>query len=300
VLLADTLIDGFLVPAGTQVVQFRDLGAIYCQSFTSGSFLFRGCRFRNTGDTFNPAYSGPGFHLYLHYCDLGGEGPDDRQDGGGFLHILGGSGHRVLRSAIEWVATAIQPNVDGMLIQENYVAYYFGEGGPDGNPATSDNYHVNGVSCEGGLSSLRILRNHILVPSPDGAVAPSYGAPDRTVPQTDCVALFQSLAGPYPGDSSTGIQVRDNYLGGSGYVVYAGGAGSRNVKITGNRITTRFWTQGGNFGPLADPPTWGTDGNEKAGNVWADDYGTGGDGIRPTSARQYPDGNGPRKGQPAF
>jgi hypothetical protein len=139
-----------------------------------------------------------------------------------------------------------------------------------------------------------------MVPSPDGSTAPSYDAPDRTVPQTDCIALFQTLAGPYPGDATTGIQGRDNYLGGSGYVIYGGGAGSKNIKITGNTISTRFWTEGGNFGPFTDDPPFGTDGNEKANNTWADDYGTGGDGIKPTSARQFPMGTGPRKGQPAF
>jgi hypothetical protein len=146
------------------------------------------------------------------------------------------------------------------------------------------------------------LRNKILVPSPDGSVAPSVGAPNRTTPQTDCIALFQSLAGPYPGDGTTGIQVRDNYLGGSGYVIYGGGSepGCRNVKITGNKITTRWWTNGGNFGPFAYDPGFGTNGNEKANNTWADDYGSGGNGINPTSARQYPLGNGPRQGELAF
>ncbi len=302
-LTADTMIDGFLVPAGTYVVQFEDLPGIYAQSVVNGNYLFRGCRFRNTGDTFNTAYAGDGFHFFVHYCDFGGDGPNDTQDGGGFLHILGGTNHRVLRSFFQYVGTAIQPNVNGMLIEENWidhVAYYFGEGGPDGDPATSDNYHINGVSSEGGLSSLRILRNHIFVPSPDGSVAPSYGAPNRIVPQTDCIALFQSLGGAYPGDDTTGIQVRDNLLAGAGYVIYGGGAGSKNIKITGNEISTRFWTNGGGFGPFADDPGFGTNGNEASNNTWLDDYGTGGDGIQPTTSREHPNGDGPKKGTPAF
>ncbi|MFO0737416.1 MAG: hypothetical protein U0270_16110 [Labilithrix sp.] len=300
---ADTMIDGFSIPKGTKVVQFRDLPSIYAQE-QAGDYLFRGCRFRNTGDTFNMAHTDDKLHVFIHYSDFGGDGPNDSQDGGGFLHILGGSNHRVLRSFFQYIGTAIQPNVDGMLIQENYidhVAYYLGEGGPDGKPETPDNYHINGISSEGGLHSLRILRNHITVPSPDGAVAPSHGAPNRTVPQTDCIALFQSLAGPYPGDDEDGIQVRDNYLGGSGYVVYGGGAGSKNVKITGNKITTRWWTKGGNFGPFADPaPTGAGTGNELSNNTWADDFGEGGDGVAPTTARQFPNGDGPRTGKPAF
>lgn len=300
-LAADTTIDGFVVPAGTKVVQFRDLPSIYAQGL-AGDYLFRGCRFRNTGDTFNLAHTDDKLHVFIHYSDFGGDGPNDDEDGGGFLHILGGSNHRVLRSFFQYVGTAIQPNVDGMLIQENFidhVAYYLGEGGADKNPNTPDNYHINGISSEGGLHSLRILRNHITVPSPDGAVAPSYGAPNRVVPQTDCIALFQSLGGPYPGDDATGIQVRDNYLGGSGYVIYGGGDGSKNVKITGNRITTRWWTNGGGFGPFASAPPAGS-GNEVKDNTWADDFGDKGDGIQPTSARQYPNGDGPRKGNPAF
>ena len=300
-LAADTMIDGFAIPKGTKVVQFRDLPSIYAQE-QAGDYLFRGCRFRNTGDTFNMAHTDEKLHVFIHYSDFGGDGPNDNQDGGGFLHILGGSNHRVLRSFFQYVGTAIQPNVDGMLIQENFidhVAYYFGEGGPNGNPDDLDQYHINGISSEGGLASLRILRNHITVPSPDGSVPPSYGAPNRTVHQTDCIALFQSLAGPYPGDDEHGIQVRDNYLGGSGYVIYGGGAGSKNVKITGNKISTRWWTKGGNFGPFTDPPPDGN-GNEVSNNTWADDFGENGDGIKPTTARQFPNGDGPRRGQPAF
>ena len=299
-LAAATMIDGFEVPKGTKVIQFRDLPSIYAQE-QAGDFLFRGCRFHNTGDTFNMAHTDDKLHVFIHYSDFGGDGPNDDQDGGGFLHILGGSNHRVLRSYFEYVGTAIQPNVDGMLIQENYidhVAYYLGEGGPDGKPETPDNYHINGISSEGGLSSLRIFRNHITVPSPDGAVAPSYGAPDRVVPQTDCIGLFQSLGGPYPGDAVNGIQVRDNYLGGSGYVIYGGGPGSKNIKITGNKVTTRWWTNGGNFGPFTYEPAWGKDGNEQSNNTWADDFGTGGDGIVDTSKRQFPKGDGPRTGKP--
>lgn len=300
-LAADTMIDGFNVPKGTKVVQFRDLPSIYAQE-QAGDYLFRGCRFRNTGDTFNMAHTDEKLHVFIHYSDFGGDGPNDNQDGGGFLHILGGSNHRVLRSFFQYVGTAIQPNVNGMLIQENFidhVAYYLGEGGPDGNPATTDNYHINGISSEGGLSSLQIIRNHITVPSPDGAVAPSYGAPNRVVLQTDCIGLFQSLGGPYPGDDTTGIQVRDNYLGGSGYVVYGGGPNSKNVKITGNKVSTRWWTNGGNFGPWTyDPPSG--NGNEVSNNTWADDFGDKGDGINPPAARQYPNGDGPRKGKPAF
>lgn len=298
-LSAATMIDGFLVPAGTYVVQFLVLDGIYCQSFASGDYLFRGCRFRNSEDTFNTAYSAAGFHIYLHYCDFFGDGPEDTQDGGGFLHILGGSNHRVFRCAFQYVQTAIQPNVNGMLIQENFIdkiCYYFGDGGKDGNPATPDNYHLNGVSCEGGLSSLRVIRNRIFLPSPDGSTPPSYDAPNRVVGQTDCVALFQTLGGPYPGDAETGIQVTDNFIGGGGYCIYAGGAGSSNIKITGNKITTRWWTNGAAYGPITDQPAWGSNGNVKSNNTWADDYGTGGNGINPTSARQYPAGNGPRTG----
>jgi hypothetical protein len=40
--------------------------------------------------------------------------------------------------------------------------------------------------------------------------------------------------------------------------------------LTGNQITTKWWPNGGSAGPIAKEPPWGTDGNEKTGNTFAE------------------------------
>ena len=82
--------------------------------------------------------------------------------------------------------------------------------------------------------------------------------------------------------------------------LYAGNAlgNCTNITITGNKFTTRYWVNGGNFGPATDIPAFGSNGNVTGGNVWADDYGTGRSGrvhaaSPPASTRPA---NGPRAG----
>lgn len=289
-LATDMTIDGFLVPAGTKVVQFRDFsdGDMLAQG-VSGSFLFRGIRARGNavgGSSFFNDYNAT-YTNYLHYSDLGGLGAQDNQDGGAFWKSLGGQNHRVLRNYVTYVATAFQPNTVGAEYIENYIdklTFYHGEVG-------AATLHLNGISSEG-MSNVtptrfKILRNHITMPSPDDA--------GRTTLQTDCIALFNSNGGSY-----NDVVVDGNYLGGSGYVIYAGGSAAKNIRFTNNKISTKWWTNGGNFGAVTAEPVWNSNGNIATGNVWADDYGTGGNGQTPTSGRQYPSGNGPRKGQVIF
>jgi hypothetical protein len=318
-------IDGYFVPAGTMVCQFQDLSGsdMYFQGMT-GTFLFRGCRFRNnsTGDSaqFNVANSGSGLTIHTHYCDFGGLGPNEPD--GPFIKMIGGSNHRVYRCYFSYLATAIQPNVQGMEITENIIdkiTYYYGEAGTSGAGPDSTTKHLNGISTEGGLTSLIIQRNRITVPSPDESTAaggtnpgqPSYGSqsgqlgygsgsnPGRLTTQTDCIALF-TLQGDNIGDDTTGIQIKDNYLGGSGYCLYGSGPAAKNNVYTGNKFTTKWWTDGANHGPYTGSVVFGSNGNVNSGNVWTDDYGTGGDGCTALTDRQYPAGDGPRIGQTAF
>lgn len=301
-LAADTMIDGYLVPAGTKVVQFRDLSAsdFYGQG-VGGNWLFRGVRLRarSSGTGFINDYTAT-YTLYVHYGDFGGEGPNDSQSGEVAFKTIGGQNHRFLRNYITYIATALQPNVNGVEIIENYIdkiTFYYGEAGPCGTGG-SCTAHLNGISSEGMSNTtptrFKILRNRITVPSPDEA--------GHITHQTDCIALFQSNGGSY-----NDVLVEANYLGGSGYVIYAAAnpnassaSEPKNVILRNNKITTKWWTNGGNYGPIAAQPTWGSNGNMATGNVWADDYGSGGNGNTPTSSRQYPSGNGPRKGQTAF
>lgn len=301
-LAVDTMIDGYLVPAGTKVVQFRDLSAsdFYAQG-VGGNWLFRGVRLRARS-------SGTGFindnqatyTLNVHYGDFGGQGPHDSQSGEVAFKTIGGQNHRFLRNYITYTATGLQPNVPGVEITENYIdkiTFYYGEAGPCGSGG-SCTFHLNGISSEGMSNTtptrFKILRNRITVPSPDDA--------GHITTQTDCIALFQSNGGSY-----NDVIVEANYMGGSGYVIYAAANPNastanepKNVILRNNKITTKWWTNGGNYGPIAAQPSWGSNGNIATGNVWADDYGSGGNGNTSTTSRQYPSGNGPRKGQVIF
>jgi hypothetical protein len=322
-------IDGYAVAAGTRVVQFCDFpdGYDFLGQGTSLKVLFRGCRFRWT-----TGVSGPGIvndntattsqQVMVHYCDIGLQSMNPPNAGEALMHfkMLGGRDHRFLRNYHTRSSTFLQPNVDGCEITECYIdeaIFGYGESGTSGG-FDSSVLHMNGISSEGGRTSMRILRNHICFPSPDGSTGggttaagqigygtqtgqTGYGsgtAPGRLVTQTDCIALFTSNGSSNVGSSPGAILVQDNYLGGSGACLYAGNAnaGAQNIHIIGNRWTTRWWTNGGNFGAVTDAPTWGSNGNAQSDNLWADDYGTGGNGCTATADRQYPTGNGPRVG----
>lgn len=322
-------IDGYVVPAGVRVVQFYNFpnGYDFSAQGTSLKILFRGCRFRwSTGVSgtgiFNDSTSTAAQQIMVHYSDIGLQSKNPT-GGEGLMHIkfIGGANHRLLRNYHTLSSTFLQPNTTGCVIVENYIdeaLYIFGENGPSG---AGDFLHLNGCSTEGGLSTLHILRNRIVMPSPDGSTGggmtasgqPGYGTqvgqtgygsgtdPGRIVPQTDCIALFTSNGTQW---LATDVQIRDNLLGGSGYPLYAESTVGQqtNLKITGNRVTTKWWTAGGQ--QAGGPVSWGAgsaivngvNGCELSGNTWADDYGTGGNGTTATANRQYPAGNGPRVG----
>lgn len=329
-------IDGYSIPVGTRIVQFVEFpdGYDFYAQGTNLQVLFRGCRFRFTATMsgaglFNDNGANAGQRIYMHYCDVGGASANLPDGATGLMHIknLGGANHRYLRGYHSYSSTFFQPNVQGCQFIENYVTDYvfaYGEAGPSGS-FDSSVYHNNGISCEGGLTSITILRNRIVCPSPDpatgsGATAAGeigygtqpgqtgYGsgtAPGRIIGQTDCIALFESNGSPNQGTAPGSILVQDNLLGGSGYCLYAGeedagnGAG-QNIHVIGNKFTTRWWTNGGQFGAIAATPQWGSNGNYQADNTWADDYGTGGNGSTATASRQYPNGDGPRSGTSIF
>jgi hypothetical protein len=315
-------IDGYTVAAGTRVIQFRDFSAseFYVQG-QGGSYLFRGCKWltdqTSGSSTFNDYVALSTWSNALHYCQMGAPTKEGNAYGA-FWKSLGGSGHRVLRCYTSNGLVGFQPNRPNFEITETIIEnipFYYGELGTSG---LGDNsvIHINGISVEGGASNLTIQRCKILIPSPDGATGANgsaagqsgygtqsgqigYGAgtnPGRLVGQTDCIAVFAISA------SNNGVTIKDNLLGGSGYVLYAGNADGNgtNIAVTGNKFTTKWWTNGGSFGPLSDAPVWGSNGNVKSGNVWADDYGTGGNGCTALADRQYPTGNGPRAGTSVF
>ncbi len=266
-------IDGYTIPAGTRVVQFRDFSG--GDFFASGgtSFLFRGCRFRGTNRApgyFNcSSFTGK---FYLGYCDLGGLGAADAQYNEVPVKISSAAGGIIYRNRISYTTTGLQINVGGFDVIENHIsdlAYFYG---PNPPPGESTDKHLNGITLNGSESCIRVLRNNITLPTPDGA--------GRQINQTDAISFFQDF-GTFPGsgtnsDGTLGYRVLDNYVGGGGVCIYAGrNAGKAattvsNMVMTGNKVTTQWWPNGGAVGPLTAQPTWGTQGNTWSGNTWAD------------------------------
>ena len=265
-------IDGYNIAAGTRVVQFLDFSAgdFWCVSNTS--FMWRACRFRSNRRA--PGYfncgSGNTGRMFFFFNDLGGLGPADSQYNEIPIKISNAGGAICYRNYVTYTTTAIQMNINGGEIAENYISqltYFFGPGIP---PNESTNKHLNGIMFNGGESCALVLRNHVTAPTPDDA--------GRTIGQTDCIGFFQDF-GPFPGtganrDGTVGYQIRDNFIGGTGYCIYAGlNAGKpiasvKNMVVTGNRITTKWYSRGGNFGPITAEPAWGADGNFKSNNVF--------------------------------
>ena len=291
------VIDGEAVPAGTVVVQFRDFSAgDFSAQGQGGSYLFRGCRFRadsiGQSSQFNDFTST--YTNRLLYCDMGGQEPVSLETWQmSFWKTIGGQNALMKRCYCSNQYVTFQMNVPGARCEENFIerlTWYYGEEAPPGQGG--EPLHMSSVGSQGGVSGLRVLRNKILCQSPDplGTVftqgaALTFGN-DIDVPWSD-------------------VWIKDNYLSGMGFVIRLFGevAGQNNLQVTGNRVSTRWFTNGGASGTaqLGDHPVvWGENGNVKADNLWADDYGTGGDGATPVSARQYPAGDGPRVGQTAF
>ena len=332
VLQSSQVIDGFTYPAGTIVIQYKDMpdNTQHYGQGTSRKVVFRGCRFRwsegvDGSSITSVAYSTNDFQVGFHYCDIGMQTVDPVA-GEGLMHINVGCGrnHRVIRNYHTRSATFLQfNNAPGTEILENYIDEYiypYGTAGPSGQFG-SDAGHLNGFSSEGGQTDIKINRNRIIANSidtatgstgyakgdigygtrptePDGTATVGYGSGSlgsgRIISQTDNIALFRNF-GDNLGGAPGSIQVCDNYLGGTGYCIYAAGPAVNGFTMTGNRFTTLYYTNSGSYGPVADAPTWGQNGNYQADNCYADDYGNGGDGLTAPSGRQYPSGNGPRK-----
>jgi hypothetical protein len=274
------VIDGFFVPAGVWVSQFHDYdGSLIVEGDVNGAgsawpgMVFRGCRNRG-------AHTAPGFindttktggQMWFLYCDLGGNSAADADYNEVALKV-NGIPSTIYRNYISYTTTGIQIGSDNSVVLENLVeklTLFYGQSGP---PGESGMKHLNGFTTNGGLRNIRLERNKILVQSPDEA--------GHEINQTDCISFFQDF-GDFPGtgvndNGTTGYQVNNNYLGGAGYVIYAGmNAGKpttsvKNMVITGNKITTQWWPNGGANGVLAATPTWGTNGNQWANNTWAD------------------------------
>ena len=292
-------IDGYTVPAGTVVAQFRDFSAgDFSAQGQGGSYVFRGCRFRSNNIDMSSQFNDytSTYTNRLLYCDMGSPTANAADWKGSFWKNISQGGPAIMyRCYCSNQYVTFQPNVDNSEFVENYVEhliYFGGEAGPPGDPGNP--LHMACVGCEGGRSGLRIMRNHIIPQCPDL---------EGNVFANGSTLAFESAGGV---GEYHDCQVVDNYLSGFNTAILSFGeaAGQTGIVVTGNKITTRYFTNGGISGPEqggTHPVPWGSSGNVKSGNVWADDYGTGGNGTgTPLTSRQYPSGNGPRAGTTAF
>jgi len=165
----------------------------------------------------------------------------------GVKDIYGDStGTQVLNNNIWYTSTGVQ--VYEGLIEGNYIH--------DMGFISGD--HINGITVNGDTTPLTIEHNTVLV--------------DRS--QTDAIGLFEDFG------VVANVTIEGNLLAGGGYTIYGGqnpgGPAAYNVHITGNRISTMYYANGGYYGYATAFDPSGS-GNVWSGNVW-DNNG------RPTSA----------------
>lgn len=275
-------IDGFFVPAGTYVAQFCDFSAsgLIVEGDCGGAYppfsglLLRGCRWRavsNSVGLINENGQSSGGKFWIHHNDLGGFNSQTSS----YCEIpiktyLAPT--QTYRNYISYTTTGIQTvGFAGTAVLENFIERLttFNTNGP----------HLNGVTFNGGDPCARVERNHIVVQTPED------NGSNKDVNQTDCISFFQDF-GDFQGtgtnsDGTTGYRVIDNYIGGTGYCFYAGMNGGKpatsvkNMYVTGNKVTTSVYSNGGSFGPIAATPSWGSYGNVNTNNTWADGPNTG-------------------------
>ena len=294
-------IDGYFVPEGTWVSQFNNFtDGITIEGNVNGQYgsfpgvVFRGNRMRGNWGApgwvnFN-AVSNGGI-TWLMYNDAGGTAylPPNICESIFESKRLGNDKMYVIRNYLSVATTLVFLRNDGDMAVENYgedVTSYYAD----------DTYHLNGIANGGGENATMWLRNHLdFSPQPSGS--PYYK------PQNDVIQMAAD-GGAYLGigsnyDGTPGYQIRDNYLAGAVHVLQLGvdksnaAADVRNVVITGNQFSTKWFQNSGQSAIAYKIPTWGSYGNAWTNNTWADDYGTG----NWPSARQYSSGNGPRTGQ---
>ena len=147
------------------------------------------------------------------------------------------TGTQVLNNNIQKTDTAIQ--LYQGVIKGNYIH----------NLGLIDGDHVNGITTNGDTKPLDIENNTILN---------KFG-------QTDAIGLFQ--------DSGivANVTINNNYLAGGGYTIYGGDGSigqSSNIKVTNNQISTMYFPNGGQWGPVAYFDDKGP-GNTWTSNTWA-------------------------------
>jgi len=153
------------------------------------------------------------------------------------------TGTSVLNNNIARTGTGVQ--ICAGLIQGNYIhnmGYIAGD-------------HINGVTTNGNSTAALTIRGNTILVHHN---------------QTDAVSLFQDFG------VEANKTIDGNLLAGGSYTIYGGdgqyGATS-GIVITGNRISTIYYPNGGTYGPVTRFTSSGT-GNTWSGNVWDNTGGT--------------------------
>jgi hypothetical protein len=120
-------------------------------------------------------------------------------------------------------------------------------------PAGAKTYNHDDAFISDGGKHLTITHNTFLDQlSPQKGASASIGLYDDAEPLTD-------------------VAVTDNFMAGGAYALYPGGGPtSRNVVITGNVFSTRYWRSSGYYGAVAATYWHFGGGNSWSGNMWAD------------------------------
>jgi hypothetical protein len=120
-------------------------------------------------------------------------------------------------------------------------------------PAGSSSYNHDDAFISDGANNLVIKHNTFL-----NQVPPEKGA-------SGSVGLFHDAG------FIANTTVIDNYIGGGSYSIYpGGGSSSSNVHIIDNVFSTRYWPNGGFYGPVASKYWHFGRGNAWSNNRWAD------------------------------
>lgn len=270
------VIDGFNVPAGVWVVQFRDMSvrSVIVEGWVSGAggpfagVFFRGIRARGN-------YGAPGWFsqngqqvgapVWFTYMDAGGTSTSVMCESIIESKASGDPDQIFVRRCYLSLATTLcfgRNNCDAFV--ENFC-----EKVTDFGDATK---HLNGIGNAGGETGTLWLRNNM--------VLQKLGSPNIT--QLTDVIQMAADDGDYQGtgvnwNGVQGYVIQDNYLGGANFTLQLGqdkantAEGSvRNVIVTGNLFTTSLYPNSGESGVGYKGPTWGSFGNTWTNNRWAD------------------------------
>lgn len=270
------VIDGYTYPVGTYVFQFIDFSQLgHSTSWYPGwpTTVLRGCRMRN--GNYSPGFLNiQGFDnlLALHYCEAGAPSAQyvlDNASGGYGIALainssLGNCSARFLRTYVSYTVFAIQVNQLTSGLTTDVIECFVEK------LTYAPGAHLDSISTNGGTYAGLFLRNNVVIANPDEN--------GNDTGQDGCLILGADSGSSNPGtgtnsDGSTGYWFANNYVGGMGYPFYLGYTGSNtvaNVHLVGNRMTTRVFSRGGSFGPIAFQPVWGSNGNVQSDNQWAD------------------------------